>query len=244
MRPSPSGVKHETFVRLRERGGVLDRRPDRGEVERLELVEPGDRDRALRVADRDVLEAPRAPARLDLAGAVRRAARISRRAQRRAAHVDAARRLGEDRRPDLARDRLDRELARVGPARAAQVEDRLAGAVAAELGLRAVGVEDLQARDVAGLAGRVEHEHAVGADAGVAVAQGADRIGLQRRVQPGSLDDHVVVAQGLPLLEAHARRTLRGAQHRSEAPRRSPGARRRRTAERRSTRPSSTIRRA
>ena len=55
--------------------------------------------------------------------------------------------------------------ARVGPARAAQVEDRLARAVARQLGLRAVGVEDPQPRDEAGLVGRREHEHAVGAEA-------------------------------------------------------------------------------
>ena len=112
----------------------------------------GDVDRRLRVADRQMLEAKAVEPR-------RRARAYAR------AHVDAAGRLGEDRRADLARRGLDRELARVGPAGAAQVEDRLARAVAAELGLGAVGVEDPQARDEARLVGRRQHEHAVGADA-------------------------------------------------------------------------------
>ena len=125
-------------------------------------------------------------------------------AQRRAAHVHAAGRVGEDRRADLAGRGLDRELARVGPAGAAQVEDRLARAVAAQLGLGAVGVEDPQARDEAGLVGRREDEHAVGADAGVAVAQRAHEVGARlAAVELRRLDDHVVVGQRLPLLEAH-----------------------------------------
>ncbi len=67
----------------------------------------------------------------------------------------------------------------LGPAAVAQVEDRLARAVARQLGLRAVGVEDPQARDEARLVGRRELEHAVGADAEVAVAQAAARAGRE-----------------------------------------------------------------
>ena len=81
----------------------------------------------------------------------------------------------------------------------AQVEQRLAGAVARQLGLRAVGVVDPQPRDVAGLVGGREREHAVGADAEVPVAQGAHLVG----VDAGRLDDEVVVAERLPLLELH-----------------------------------------
>jgi hypothetical protein len=154
-------------------------------------------DRRLRIADDQVLEVEA----VGLAGVP----------QRGAPHVDAAGRVGEDRRADLPRGGLDRELARVGPAGAAQVEDRLAGAVAAELRLGPVGVEDPQARDEAGLVRRRENEHAVGADSGVAVAQGAGE--LRARLAAGELrglDDHVVVGQRLPLLEAHRRQPSAG----------------------------------
>ena len=46
---------------------------------------------------------------------------------------------------------MDREAVPVGPAAVAQVEDRLAGAVAGELGLGAVGVEDAQVGDDVGV---------------------------------------------------------------------------------------------
>ena len=73
--------------------------------------------------------------------------------------------------------RLDRELRRGRPAAPVQVEDRLARAVAGQLGLRPVRVEDPQARDEAGLVRRRELEDAVGADAQVRVAEPAhDRL--------------------------------------------------------------------
>ena len=62
------------------------------------------------------------------------------------AHVDRAGGRAGDARADLAGRRLDRERVAVGPAVAAQVHDRLAHAVAGQLGLRAVGVEDAQLR--------------------------------------------------------------------------------------------------
>ena len=150
MVASSSAVNQETLVRWGNCGSVSIGGPSDGEVQGLERRGVGDVDRRLRVADDEVLEA--------------KAVDLARVAQRRAPHVHAAGRVGEDRRADLAGGGLDRELAGVGPAGAAQVEDRLARAVAAELGLRAVGVEDPQARDEAGLVGRREDEHAVGAD--------------------------------------------------------------------------------
>ena len=113
-------------------------------------------------------------------------------------------RRARDRRADLPRRGLDRERVGVRPAAAAQVEDRLAGAVARQLGLRAVGVEDPQPRDEAGLRRRRELEHAVGAGAEVAVAEPrAPASGVSSNGERVALDDQVVVAQGLPLLEAH-----------------------------------------
>jgi hypothetical protein len=170
---------------------ALDRRADGGEVEGLEGGRVGDVDRGLRVADHEVLEVEA----VSLAG-VR---------ERRAPHVDAAGRVGEDRGADLAGRGLDRELARVGPAGATQVEDRLARAVAAQLGLGAVGVEDPQARHEARLVGRRQDEDAVGADAGVAVAQRTHQLAVRLLLisELRRLHDHVVVGQRLPLLEAH-----------------------------------------
>ena len=144
---------------VRERLVVLDRRAELREVERLELLAVGDPDRRLRVADREVLEA--------------QAADLAVEAHDRAAHVDAAGPLAGDRGADLARHGLDRVGVGARPAVLAQVQQRLARAVARQLGLGAVGVVDPQAGDVAGLVGGREREHAVGADAEVAVAQRA-----------------------------------------------------------------------
>ncbi len=54
-------------------------------------------------------------------------------------------------------------------------------------------------------------EHAVGADAEVRVAEPSDAAGAERHGQRVALHDQVVVAQRLPLLEAH------GAHHASRA---------------------------
>ena len=72
------------------------------------------------------------------AGEVRRSARLARPMS--TEHVSGP----GDRRADPAGGGADRELVAVGPAAAAQVQDRLARAVARQLGLRAVGVEDPQ----------------------------------------------------------------------------------------------------
>src|SRR4051794_32094995 len=144
------GEERDVGAGRREQLVALDRGADGRQVEALELVARGDVDRALRVADEDLLEAPA----LDLAVE----------AQPRAAHVDAAGALVEDGRADLAGGGLDRERLGVGPAVSAQVEDGLARAVARQLRLRAVRVEDAQAGDEAALVGGREHQHAVGAD--------------------------------------------------------------------------------
>ena len=56
----------------------------------------------------------------------------------------------------------------------AQVEHRLAGAVARQLGLRAVGVEDPQLGDVAVVGGLDEQQDAVRADPEVGLADPPD----------------------------------------------------------------------
>ena len=119
-----------------------------------------------------------------------------------AAHVDAAAVGAGDLRADLAGDGVDRELVELGPAAAAQVEDRLARAVARQLGLGAVGVEDAQVGDVPGSsAGRAEH--AVGEHAEVPRAERRTRAARQLKRELVALDDQVVVAERLPLLESH-----------------------------------------
>ena len=70
---------------------------------------------------------------------------------------------------------------------------------------------------------RSSSEHAVGADAGVAVAQRRTR----RRRSTGSLDDEVVVAQRLPLLEPSCRASSMAATSSARSPGRRRRARRR-----------------
>ena len=74
------------------------------------------------------------------------------------------------------------KLVGVGPAVAAQVEDRLAGAVAGELGLGAVGVEDPQLGDELRVLAAREQQDPVGADPEVRVAEPLDpRLGSAPR---------------------------------------------------------------
>ena len=167
-----------------------------------------DLDHALRVADRDVLEAPLAPAR-------GRASRVPSRAaggivgggQRGPAHrqrrrVAAPVIVG---RISPALVRIENS-SRVGPAARAQVEHRLAGAVARQLGLRAVRVEDPQLGDVAR---RRRPARAAGSPSEPTPKCGSQirrtRSGVSSHGSVVALDDHVVVAERLPLLEPHRR---------------------------------------
>src|SRR5262245_31878641 len=161
---------------------VLDAWADLLQVDRVRVV---DADRALRVADLDVLEREALDGSSAVFGSLREVLAL----ELRAAHVDAAGGRPGDRGPDLPGERLDAERVRLGPAVAAQVHDRLAGAVAGQLRLAAVGVEDAQAGDVAGLVGRREQEHAVASRTEVRVAQPSDLL----RVEFGALEDEVVV---------------------------------------------------
>ena len=116
-------------------------------------------------------------------------------------HRDLVR--ARDRRRHLPRLGEDRERVGVGPAGGAQVEHRLAGAVARELGLRAVGVEDPQLGHVALVGGLAEQQDAVGADPEVGLADAPDPLLGELPGQRRRLDDDVVVAERLPLLELH-----------------------------------------
>ena len=107
------------------------------------------------------------------------------------------RRRGSPRRPCRSRTRL------VGPAAVAQVQDRLAGAVARQLGLRAVGVEDPQLGDVPGSRGLESSSTPSANRPKCGVAQQPHTRGGQLEGKLVALDDQVVVAEGLPLLEAH-----------------------------------------
>src|SRR3954453_4180092 len=68
-----------------EDAGALDLGPDRLQIEGIGVL---DADRALRVADRDVLEAERLALRLHFALTVRGTSREVGRRERRAAHID------------------------------------------------------------------------------------------------------------------------------------------------------------
>ncbi len=121
------------------------------------------------------------------------------------AHLDRAGQLAGDRRRDRPGDGADREGVLVGPAVPAQVEDRLARPVAGQLGLGAVGVEDPQLGDELGVLAAREQQHPVGADPEVRVAEPLDPLRVQLPGKVLRLDDQVVVAQRLPLLESHRR---------------------------------------
>jgi hypothetical protein len=85
----------------------------------------------------------------------------------------------------------------------AEVHHRLAHPVARQLGLRPVRVEDAHVRDDALLAALSDQENAVRADPGVRRAQDAHAGSGQLERQLPFFDDQIVVAQRLPLLEAH-----------------------------------------
>jgi hypothetical protein len=91
----------------------------------------------------------------------------------------------------------------LGPAASAQVHRRLAYPVSGELGLRAVGVVDADFGDETALGGLAYQQDPVRADARVRSAEAADALGGQLERELSLLDDRVVVAKRLPLLEAH-----------------------------------------
>jgi hypothetical protein len=181
---------------------------DGGPVElQVELLEPlVELDRALRVARLHELEVELAPRRRQRASAVLRTGReVLLREQAHAAHVDGAGVGAGDARPHLARRGAHGEAVVLRPAVAAQVHDRLAHAVAGELGLRPVRVEDAHFGYDFRLVGLAQQQDAVGAHARVRGAQNPHprRGELERELT--LLDDGVVVAERLPLLEAHGR---------------------------------------
>ena len=133
-----------TLVRFgKQPAAPLDRRADRRQVELLETLV--DLDRALRVADRDVLELALGARRRRSCRGRPRARRGSRRSSVAARPIAIRAEPGPVRVGVISPAAVEIEKrVGVGPAGAAQVEDRLADAVAGELGLGAVGVEDPQ----------------------------------------------------------------------------------------------------
>ena len=182
---------------------ALDGRPEGREVKAAELTRRGDANRALRIADLHVLVAPRPPGRRELAAPVGRSARKVLAAQPRPPHVEGALGRRGDAGPDLPGRGLNGEGIALRPAVAAQVENRLASPVTGQRGLGSVGVEDLQPSDVTALARFGQQEDPVGEDPRVGGAQRSDAGGREGERQRGSLEDEVVVAEGLPLLEEH-----------------------------------------
>ena len=169
-RADPSGAydgEPRDVRAVRKQLVMLNPRPDCGQVERVELRLAGDGDRALRVADLDMLKGPRLRAGCELAAPVWRAGREIGALKPRAADVDRARPRRGDRGADLPCGGLDRERVGVGPAAPAQVQDRFTGAVARQLGLRAVRVEDPQPRREPGLVSGRQQQDAVREHAGV-----------------------------------------------------------------------------
>ena len=125
-----------------------------------------------------MLEAPAPPAGDELAAAVGAPGRVVLGDGGRAAELDRARRRAGDARMDRPGGGEDLEVVAVGVPTPAQIHDGLARAVARELGLGAVGVEDAQRRHVARVVAGSEQQDAVRADAQMRVAQPADAPGV------------------------------------------------------------------
>src|SRR3954468_17333050 len=181
---------------------------DGGAVERqVELLQPVVQlDRALGVAGPDELELELAlGGRQGAAAVLGPGGEVLGRLQAHPPHLDRAGVVAGDAGPDLARDGAHGEAVVLGPAVSAQVHDGLAYAVAGQLGLGAVRIEDAQLGYEVVVCGLTQQQHAVGADARVRGAQDpyARRRELERKLP--LLDDGVVVAERLPLLEAHGR---------------------------------------
>ena len=154
-----------------------------------------------------------APVRGERAAAVVGAGRVvALGAQARPAHVHACRCLAR-RCAAAPRPRRSRPRTRPRPSsRGAQVHDRLAHAVARQLGLRAVRVEDPHLGHEA-VARRPRDSSSTPSEPtpGVRRAEGAHPRGGQLERKLTFLDDDVVVAERLPLLEAHGAGHLSGA---------------------------------
>ena len=207
--PPSSSVYQETFVRFGNSWVAFDRRADRPQVERRSAASSVDADRALGVADRDVPgSATSRPDRRSSSPPAVRAAppgksfEVSLALPMSTRHVSGPVIVG---RISPAAVWIEK-LVLLGPAAPAQVQDRLARAVARQLGLRAVGVEDPQVGHVLGVLAAATAQHPVGEHAEVAVAQPAHARGRELERQLVALDDQVVVAQRLPLLESHTHR--------------------------------------
>ena len=186
MRSGASSVQNETLVRFGNASWRLDQRAELGEVERLELLAVGDPDRRLRVADREVLEA--------------HAADLAVEAHDRAAHVDAAGALAGDRRcgsrrPRSGSSRCRSSSSRARAGRAAPGGRRCRTArPPSRRGCRSAGGRRSRARRRARARARRRRRRRGGGRTARARASGST---------PGRLDDQVVVAQRLPLLELH-----------------------------------------
>src|SRR5687767_9554199 len=82
-----------------------------------------------------------------------------------------------------------------------QIQDRLARTVSRQLRLGAVGVEDAKQRLRAPVGRLAQQQHSVRVAAEVGRADAPDALGGQLEGERVALDDDVVVAERLPLLE-------------------------------------------
>src|SRR5262249_14141425 len=212
--PLRSHDARELHVRSpRQEGVVLERGAERVESGRRGIV---DEAHAVRVADADGGDAkdrarhldglrhdlPRGTAAGDVVAAEAGAAHVDR-------DVDDASILALDAAVDDAARGLDPEAIVGGPAVLAPPAREDAQAVAALLGLAAVGVVDPESG--VGVRGRHECQHAVAADAAMAVAQAAHHLRREGEGEARGLDDEIIVAERMPLREyvRHRRRHAR-----------------------------------
>src|SRR5207248_7596895 len=80
-----------------------------------------------------------------------------------------------------------------------------AGAVAAGLGLAAIGIEDAHSHSRRGVARRLDQDQLVAANAGTPVGDGARRLGIDRDGVMALVQHDEVVAEPMHLAEADLR---------------------------------------
>ena len=193
---------NETFVRFGNSSAALDVGADAPQIEPLQVARS--LDHALRVADAHVLELERDAGRRQGPRPSGSAGGKVGRAQARPSHRDAARARGGDRRGHRAGGRRVRERVVARPALPAQVEDRLTRSVPGQLGFGAVRVEypQLGGKALVRRPGKEQDSVRVASEMRRADTAHPFRRELER--ERVALEDDVVVAERLPLLEPQA----------------------------------------
>jgi hypothetical protein len=189
---------------------VLDGRPERGHRGRLHVR---DGEHGVRIAKRDRPDLERAPLDFELVRVARRLRGKGQgtRVKVRYAHVDRDR-CGADARVHHACGTVQGDGTVLGQPAVMQQGGDAARAVAALFDLVAVGVEDAVEHGRIGPPGAREHQRLIEADAGAAIGEAAQALGLQDGFVGWSIKDDEIVADPVHLREIDAHRAASIAQ--------------------------------